>query len=154
MRRPQVLPRACTKRATLIELSQLGGCEPEFFGQIRHRSDRVLLIARQKDDPVAALDDRIGRQDGRNQVVETFHDLSADLLMFPERDRKDDCVGLECIPQRLGDDRGSNRPSLRCQRLGRPATREGHFEVLTGKGVGEGKRACKRYRPLVGKVGD
>jgi len=33
--------------------------------------------------------------------------------MFPERDRQDDCVGLERIPQRLGDDRGSNRPSLR-----------------------------------------
>jgi hypothetical protein len=39
------------------------------------------------------------------------------LAMFPERDRQDDCVGLECIPQRLGDDRGSNRPSLRRQRL-------------------------------------
>ena len=26
----------------------------------------------------------------------------------------------------------------RCQRLGRPATRDGHFDVLTGKGVGEG----------------
>src|SRR5471032_740918 len=58
--------------------------------------------------------------------------------MFPERDRQDDCVGLERIPQRLGDDRGSNRPSLRRQRFGRPATRDGHVDVLTGKGVGEG----------------
>src|ERR1700722_6344449 len=58
--------------------------------------------------------------------------------MFPERDRQDDCVGLECIPQRLGDDRGSNRPSLRCQRLGGPATRNGHVDVSTGEGVGEG----------------
>src|ERR1700736_3855202 len=58
--------------------------------------------------------------------------------MFPERDRQDDCVGLECIPQRLGDDRGSNRPSLRCQRLGGPATRNGHVDVFTGEGVGEG----------------
>src|ERR1039458_2033047 len=57
--------------------------------------------------------------------------------MFPERNRQDDCVGLERIPQRLGDDRGSNRPSLRCQRLGRPTTRDGDFDVLTGKGVGE-----------------
>src|SRR4029450_9628063 len=60
------------------------------------------------------------------------------LAMLPERDRQDDCVGLECIPQRLGDDRGSNRPSLRRQRLGRPAARDGHVDVFTGKGVGEG----------------
>src|SRR5208283_5923341 len=60
------------------------------------------------------------------------------LAMFPERDRQDDCVGLECIPQRLGDDRGSNRPSLRCQRLGGPVTRNGHLDVFTGEGVGEG----------------
>jgi hypothetical protein len=58
--------------------------------------------------------------------------------MFPERDRQDDCVGLECIPQRLGGDRGSNRPSLRCQRLGGPATCNGHVDVFTGEGVGEG----------------
>src|SRR3982074_445642 len=57
--------------------------------------------------------------------------------MLPERDRQDDCVGLECIPQRLGDDRGSNRPSLRRQRLGRPAARDGHLDVLTGEGPGE-----------------
>src|SRR5208283_5686306 len=60
------------------------------------------------------------------------------LAMFIERDRQDDCVGLECIPQRLGDDRGSNRPSLRRQRLGRPAARDGHVYVFTGEGVGEG----------------
>src|SRR5207247_3654976 len=60
------------------------------------------------------------------------------LAMFPERDRQDDCVGLECIPQRLGDDRGSNRPSLRRQRFGRPAARDGHVDVFTGEGVGEG----------------
>ena len=58
--------------------------------------------------------------------------------MFPERDRQDDCVGLECTPQRLGDDRGSNRPSLRRQRLGRPAARNGHIDVFTGEGVSEG----------------
>ena len=57
--------------------------------------------------------------------------------MLPERDGQDDCVGLECIPQRLGDDRGSNRPSLRRQRLGRPAARDGHL-VFTGEGPGEG----------------
>src|SRR5260221_10776740 len=58
--------------------------------------------------------------------------------MLPERDRQDDCVGLECIPQRLGDDRGSNRPSLRRQRLGRPAARDGHIDVFTGEGMSEG----------------
>src|SRR5580693_8516258 len=69
---------ACVhQRATLVELSQLDGCESELFGQIRHGSGRVLVVARQKDDPVAALDDRIGSQGGRNQVIEAFHDLSA-----------------------------------------------------------------------------
>src|ERR1700720_2887043 len=127
---------------------------------------------------MAALDDRIGSQGGRNQVIEAFHELGAgeglrsegggqetvqllrenskrvhrvddrlasparqglrNLAMFPERDRQDDCVGLECIPQRLGDDRGSNGPSLRRQRLGRPAARDGHIDVLTGEGVSEG----------------
>src|SRR6266536_2604884 len=58
---------ACVhQRATLVELSQLDGCEPELFGQIRHGSGRVLVVARQKDDPVAALDERIGRQSGGN----------------------------------------------------------------------------------------
>src|SRR5450759_1740315 len=69
---------ACVhQRATIVELSQLDGCEPEFFGQIRHGSDRVLGLARQKDDPMAPLDDRIGGQGGRNQVIKTFHELSA-----------------------------------------------------------------------------
>src|ERR1700680_2591537 len=58
--------------------------------------------------------------------------------MFPERNRQDDCVGLECVPQRLGDDRGSNRPSLRRQRFGRPAARDGHVDAFTGEGVGGG----------------
>src|SRR5450755_1618574 len=170
---------ACVhQRATLVELSQLDGCEPESFGQIRHGSDGVLVVARQKDDPMAPLDDRIGRQDGRNQVIKTLHQLGAgerlrnecggretvqflrwdwkrvhrvddrlafptrqglrNLAMFPERDRQDDRVGLECIPQRLGDDRGANLPSQRCQRLGRPAARDGHVDVFTGEGVGEG----------------
>src|SRR3984885_12375595 len=48
---------ACVdQRATLVELSKLDGCEPKLFGQIRHGSDSVFVIARQKDDPVAALD--------------------------------------------------------------------------------------------------
>src|SRR5207244_8372338 len=65
---------ACVhQRATLVELSQLDGREPELFGQIRYGSDRVLVVTRQKDDPVPALDDRIGSQGGRNQVIETFH---------------------------------------------------------------------------------
>ena len=43
---------ACVhQRATLIEFSQLDGCEPELFGQIRDGSDRVLVVARQKDGP-------------------------------------------------------------------------------------------------------
>src|SRR3954462_6659496 len=69
---------ACVHQcATLVELSQLDGCEPELFGQIRHGSDRVLVIARKKDDPMPPFDDRVGSQDGCNQVIETFHELSA-----------------------------------------------------------------------------
>src|SRR3984957_19170466 len=170
---------ACVhQRATLVELSQLDGCEPELFGQIRHGRDPVLVIARQKDDPMAALYDRVGSQNGCTQVIETFHEPSAGerlrdegggqgaaqffrgnskrvrrvddrlafpsrqdlrhLAVFPKRDRQDDCVGLECIPKRLGDDRGSNRPSLRRQSLRRPATRDSHHDVFTGERVGEG----------------
>src|SRR5580704_5350938 len=65
------------QRASLIERSQNDGCEPKLFSQIRYRSDRVLFVARQKDDPVAAVDDRIGSQYGRSQVIETFHELGA-----------------------------------------------------------------------------
>src|SRR5260221_7896192 len=69
---------ACVhQRATLVELSQLDGCEPELFGQGRHGSDRAVVVARQKDDPVPALDDRIASQGGRNQAIETFHELGA-----------------------------------------------------------------------------
>src|SRR6202521_4596410 len=69
---------ACVhQRATLVELSRLVGGEPELFGQIRHGSDRVLVVARQKDDSIAPLDDRIGRQGGRDQVIKTFHELRA-----------------------------------------------------------------------------
>src|SRR5207245_10677672 len=55
-----------------------------------------------------------------------------------ERDCEDDCIGLRCIPQRLGEDRVANRPSLRRQRLGRTAARDGHVDVFTGEGPGEG----------------
>jgi hypothetical protein len=65
------------QRATLVELSQLDGCEPELFGQGRHGSDRVLVVTRQKDDLVAALDDRIGSQGGGNQAIESFRKLGA-----------------------------------------------------------------------------
>jgi hypothetical protein len=65
------------QRATLVELSQLHGCEPELFGQGRHGSGRVLVVTRQKDDPVAALDGRIGSQGGRNQAIEPFDELGA-----------------------------------------------------------------------------
>src|ERR1700735_4906878 len=67
---------ACVdQRATLVELSQLDGREPELFGQIRHGSDSVLVVARQEDDPVAALDDWVGSQGGRNQMIKTLHQL-------------------------------------------------------------------------------
>src|ERR1019366_7497025 len=79
---------------------------------------------------------RVHRVDGR--LAFPARQSLRDLAMFPERDRQDDCVGLECIPQRLGDDRGSNRPSLRRQRLGRPAARDCHIDVFTGEGVSEG----------------
>ena len=65
------------QRGALVEISQLHGCEPPLFGQIRHGSDRALVVARQKDDPAAALDDLVGSQGGRNQVIKTFHQLRA-----------------------------------------------------------------------------
>ena len=69
---------ACVhQRATLVELAQLDGGESELFGQGRYGCGRVLVVARQKDDAVPTLDDRIGSQGGCNQVIETFHDLSA-----------------------------------------------------------------------------
>jgi hypothetical protein len=43
--------------ATLVELSQLDGRQPELFGQIRYGNDR-LLVARQKDE--AATFPRLG----------------------------------------------------------------------------------------------
>src|SRR5437016_1999474 len=73
---PQVRPRACTSALPSLSFPSLTGANPELFGQGRHGSSRVV-VARQKDDPVAALDDRIGSQGGRNQVIETFHELGA-----------------------------------------------------------------------------
>src|SRR6185437_6987686 len=57
--------------------------------------------------------------------------------MFTERHCQNDCVGLECISQRLGLDCRSDRPSLGFQLLGRATARNGHVDVLTGKGAGE-----------------
>src|SRR5579862_924893 len=81
---------ACVhQRATLVELSQLDGCEPEFFGQIRHGSNCVLVVARQKDDPMVPLNDRIGRQGGRNHVIKTFYELSAGERLRNEDGRRE-----------------------------------------------------------------
>src|ERR1700736_1163664 len=83
---------ACVhQRATLVELSQLDGCESELFGQVRHGSDSVLVVARQKDDPVAALYDRVGSQGGRNQVIKTLHQLGAGEGL------RDECGGRETV---------------------------------------------------------
>jgi hypothetical protein len=180
-------------KAAVRNFPSLTGANPSCLAKIRHGSDRVLVVAGQKDDPVAALDDRVGSQFGCTQVVKTFHQLSAgerlrnegggqesiqifggnskrvhrvdDRLVFPtrqalrnlamlaKRDCQDDRVGLECIPQRPGDDRGANRPSLRCQRLGRPATRDCHVDVLTGKGVVEGlANLAESYNCIAHKV--
>src|ERR1700722_19373316 len=44
---------ACVhQRATLVELSELDGCEPDLFGQGHHGSGPILVVARQKDDLV------------------------------------------------------------------------------------------------------
>ena len=74
---PPLAAAGVYQRATLVELSQVDGCEAELFGQGRHGSDRVLVVARQEDDAVAALDGRIGGQGGRNQVIEPFDELGA-----------------------------------------------------------------------------
>src|SRR3954452_3369857 len=68
---------ACVnQRATLVELSELDGSEPELFGQVLHGRESVRVITRQKDDPMAPFNDRVGSQDGCNQVIETFDELS------------------------------------------------------------------------------
>src|SRR6185503_4343117 len=48
------------QRASFVELSPRDGCVPALLGQGRHGSDRVVVVTRQKDNPVTALDDRIG----------------------------------------------------------------------------------------------
>src|SRR5271154_5634999 len=114
---------AATRIKTFHELSAGERLRNEGGGR------ETAQLFRENSKRVRRVDDRLAfpaRQGIRN------------LAMFLERDSQDDCVGLECIPQRLGDDRGSNRPSLRCQRLGRPATRDCHVDVFTGEGVGEG----------------
>jgi hypothetical protein len=69
---------ACVhQRAPLVELSQLDGCEPELLCEVRHGSDCVFIVARQKDDPMTPFDDRIGRQGGCNQVIKPFYELGA-----------------------------------------------------------------------------
>ena len=81
--------------SALVQLSQLDGCEPELFSQVRHGSDRVFIVARQKDDPMTTLDDRIGRQGGCNQVIEPFHDLRAGEWTSRRRRRTGDHPSLQ-----------------------------------------------------------
>ena len=171
-------PRACTSAPPSLSFPSLTGANPSCLaksatGAIASSSSLDRKTTRWPPATTGSVS-----QDGRNQVVKTFHELGAgeglrnegggretvqflrwdwkrvhrvddrlafparqglrNLAMFPERYRQDDCVGLECIPQRLGDDRGSNRPSQRRQRLGRPAARNGHVDVSTGEGMGEG----------------
>src|SRR5437879_649481 len=62
---------ACVhQRATLVELSQLDGWEPELFGQGRHGGGRVLVVARQEHAPVAALYERAWARRGPDQGLE------------------------------------------------------------------------------------
>src|SRR5437879_1990587 len=62
---------ACVhQRATLVEPSQLDGCEPELFGQGRHGGGRVLVVARQEHAPVAALYERAWARRGPDQGLE------------------------------------------------------------------------------------
>src|ERR1700733_1558888 len=63
--------------SALVQLSQLDGCEPQFFNQVCHGSNRIVIVARQKDNPVPSLDLRIGRQFGRTQVIEALYELGA-----------------------------------------------------------------------------
>src|ERR1700761_5283601 len=63
------------QRATFVELSEFDGCEPELFRQINHGSERVIVVARKKDDAVPSLDLRIGCQLGRTQVIKALNEL-------------------------------------------------------------------------------
>ena len=83
------------QRATFVELSELDGCEPQLFGQIHHGSDRIFIVACQKDDPVTSLDLWIGRELGRTQVIEALYELGAGGMTSPRRRRK----GGRPVPQ-------------------------------------------------------
>jgi len=65
------------QRATLVELPQLDGCEPKLFGKICHGFECVLVVARQKEDAMAAVNIRVGCQGGCRQVIEAFHEFGA-----------------------------------------------------------------------------
>src|SRR5271168_1052699 len=73
---PDAAPRV-HQQAALVKLSEIDGGESKSLRQVRDGSDRVLIIARQKDDAMASLNNRIASQRSRTQVVKTFHDLSA-----------------------------------------------------------------------------
>src|ERR1700689_4412981 len=69
---PDLAPRV-HQQAALVKLSESDGGESKSLRQVRDGSDRVLIIARQKDDAMASLNNRIASQRSRTQVVKTFH---------------------------------------------------------------------------------
>ena len=64
--------------SALVQLSQLDGCETELFGQVCHGSDRVFIVARQKDDPMTTVEDRIGSQVFSTDDFRPMHSSSLD----------------------------------------------------------------------------
>src|SRR6185503_3257209 len=104
---PDAAPRV-HQQAALVKLSESEGGESKSLRQVNDWSDRVLIIARQKDDAMASLNNRIGSQGSRTQVVKTFHDLSAgeglrnesggrETVQFLRRQRK----RIHCVNDRL-----------------------------------------------------
>src|SRR5258707_9091663 len=74
---PQVRPRACTSAPPSLSFPSLTGANPSCLAKAATGAVASSSSLDKKDDPVAALDDRIGSQGGRNQVIETFHELGA-----------------------------------------------------------------------------
>src|ERR1700722_4621920 len=72
---PQVRPRACTSAPPSLSFPNLTGANPSCLAKSATGAMASLLVARQKDDAVAAFYDWICCERARTQVIEAFHEL-------------------------------------------------------------------------------
>src|ERR1700676_2662651 len=77
MSRPQVFPRACTSAPPSLSFPSLTGANPSCLAKSATGAIASSSSLDRKTTRWPPLDDRIGSQGGRNQVIKTFHELSA-----------------------------------------------------------------------------